>query len=97
MTVVPLNIKMEKETGSGGGRCFQWRIQDFPGRETNPTEDALTYFWQSFCRKLHENERNLSLASTLDPPLLLVTNLLLWVGLCRRDTRPGIPPPSLPS
>ena len=38
-------------------RWFQWRIQDFPGGTNSPGEEASTYDFAKFSRKLHEIER----------------------------------------
>ena len=55
--------------------CFQWRIQDFPEGVANSQSGIIL---QTFCRKLHENERiwtrgggHASLAPPLDPPMAL--------------------------
>ena len=52
---------------------LQWRIQDFPeGNATTPK----SYYFQIFCRKLHENERIWTPGGVHGAPLRSANDLL---------------------
>ena len=47
----------------------KWQIQDFPeGGALTPKVGVLTYYFAICCRKLHENERILTLGAHVPAP-----------------------------